>query len=46
VLRPTMLEVTSGYSTSENDFLQERHLLAELEAGATDNQLKTDDLLV
>ena len=40
VLDPTMLEVTSGYSASEN------HFLAELEVEATDNQLKTDGLLV
>ena len=47
VLRPTMLEVISGYSISENDlFLRERRLMAELEGGATDNHFMTDGLLV
>ena len=45
--RPIMFEVTSRYSTSENNFfLRERCLLAELETGAADSQLKIDGLLV
>ena len=47
VLSPTMLEVTSGYSTLENVlFLQERRPLAELESSAADNRLKTNGLLI
>ena len=46
VLGPTMLEVTLGYSMSENDFLRERRLLTELEGGTADNRLKIDSLLV
>jgi len=41
-----MLEVTLGYSMSENDFLRERRLLTELEGGTADNRLKIDSLLV
>ena len=46
VHEPTIFEVTSGYSTSENNFLREWHLLAELETGAVDSRLNTDGLLV
>ena len=44
---PTMLKLTSGYSSSENDFfLREQCLLAELETRAADNRLESDDLLL
>ena len=44
---PTIFEVTSGYSSLENNFfLWERRLLDESEAKIADNQLKTDGLLV
>jgi len=45
-LGPTMLEVISGYLTSENDFLRDRHLLAEFEFEALDNWLKTYGLVI
>jgi len=42
-----MLEVTSEYSATENDFfLPNRHLLAEFEFEAFDNRLKTDGLVI
>jgi len=41
-----MLEVISGYLTSENDFLRDRHLLAEFEFEALDNWLKTYGLVI
>ena len=42
-----MLEVTSGYSASENDFfLRYIRLLAEFEFEAFDNRLKTDGLVI
>ena len=47
VLGPTILEVTSGYSTLEKVlFLRERRLLAELEGRADDSWLNTNGLLV
>jgi len=46
VLGPTMLEVTSKYSASENDFLRDRRLLAELEFKAIDNRLQTKGLVI
>ena len=47
VLKPTMFEVISGYSTSEKVlFMRERCLLVELEVGGTDSLLNTDGLLV
>ena len=43
---PTIFEVTSGYSTSENNFfLQERHLLADLGTKEAGNRLNTNGLL-
>ena len=47
VLGPTMLDVTSRYSTSESDFfLREHRLLAELEAVTADNRWKADGLII
>jgi len=41
-LRPTMLEVTSGYSMSKNDlFLQNHRLFFEFEFEAFDSQAKS-----
>ena len=46
-LGPTMFEVTSGYSTSENNFfLRDHHLLNEFEFEVFDNQLKLDVLVI
>jgi len=46
-LGPTVFEVTSRYSTLENNFfLRDRRLLAEFEFEAFDNWLKTDSLVI
>ena len=42
----TMLEVTSGYSASENNFLWDCLLLAKFEFEAFDNRLKTGGLVI
>jgi len=42
-----MLEIISGYSTSENDFfLRDHRLLAKFEFEAFDGWLKTDGLVI
>jgi len=42
-----MFEVTSVYSTSDNDFfLQDRRLLAELVFEVVDSRLKIEDLVI
>ena len=47
VLGPTMLEVTSEYSVSENNFfLRDRRLLEEFDFETFGNEQKTDDLVI